>query len=70
MTYLGSMFGLCCSEVLQQEIIADDVQVSLIFSPDIETPDLVERYGNGTVWLLIYAAFFLFFFFNITVNIM
>jgi hypothetical protein len=43
------MFGLCCSEVLQQEIIADDVQVSLIFSPNIETPDLVERYGNGTV---------------------
>ncbi|CAI9094564.1 OLC1v1030324C1 [Oldenlandia corymbosa var. corymbosa] len=41
--YCASKFGLRgMAEALQQEIIQDDIHVSLIFPPDTETPGLVE----------------------------
>ncbi|KAK6146096.1 hypothetical protein DH2020_019965 [Rehmannia glutinosa] len=42
--YSASKFGLRgLAESLQQEIIADDIHVSLIFPPDTETPGLLEE---------------------------
>lgn len=42
--YSASKFGLRgLAEALQQEVIADDIHVSLIFPPDTETPGLVEE---------------------------
>ncbi|KAL6503441.1 hypothetical protein OROGR_025364 [Orobanche gracilis] len=41
--YSASKFGLRgLAEALQQEIIAEDIHVSLIFPPDTETPGLLE----------------------------
>lgn len=41
--YSASKFGLRgLAEALQQEVIADDIHVSLIFPPDTDTPGLVE----------------------------
>lgn len=41
--YSASKFGLRgLGEALQQEVIADDIHVSLIFPPDTETPGLEE----------------------------
>ncbi|PNY08819.1 3-ketodihydrosphingosine reductase-like protein [Trifolium pratense] len=42
--YSGSKFGLCCglAEALQQEVIGDNIHVSLMFPPDTDTPGLVE----------------------------
>lgn len=41
--YSASKFGLRgMAEALQQEIIADNIHVSLIFPPDTETPGFVE----------------------------
>lgn len=41
--YSASKFGLKgLAEALQQEIIADNIHVSLIFPPDTETPGLLE----------------------------
>jgi 3-dehydrosphinganine reductase len=41
--YSASKFGLRgLGEALQQEVIADDIHVSLIFPPDTDTPGLVE----------------------------
>ena len=42
-----------------RRFIFDDVQVSLIFSLDIDTLGLVERYGNWTIGFINYAAFIL-----------
>ncbi|KAG9457958.1 hypothetical protein H6P81_002466 [Aristolochia fimbriata] len=42
--YSASKFGLRgLGEALQQEVIADDIHVSLIFPPDTETPGLEEE---------------------------
>ncbi|KAJ8768333.1 hypothetical protein K2173_021486 [Erythroxylum novogranatense] len=42
--YSASKFGLRgLAEALQQEVIADNIHVSLIFPPDTETPGLVEE---------------------------
>jgi len=42
--YSASKFGLRgLGEALQQEVIADDIHVSLIFPPDTDTPGLVEE---------------------------
>lgn len=42
--YSASKFGLRgLAEALQQEIIADDIHVSLVFPPDTDTPGLVEE---------------------------
>ncbi|KAA8548598.1 hypothetical protein F0562_000282 [Nyssa sinensis] len=42
--YSASKFGLRgMAEALQQEVIADNIHVSLIFPPDTETPGLVEE---------------------------
>ncbi|KAK9683775.1 hypothetical protein RND81_10G163700 [Saponaria officinalis] len=42
--YSASKFGLRgLAEALQQEVIADDIHVSLIFPPDTETPGLEEE---------------------------
>ncbi|XP_018840506.1 3-dehydrosphinganine reductase TSC10A-like [Juglans regia] len=42
--YSASKFGLRgLAEALQQEVIADDIHVSLIFPPDTDTPGLVEE---------------------------
>ncbi|KAL6535327.1 hypothetical protein OROMI_026701 [Orobanche minor] len=42
--YSASKFGLRgLAEALQQEIIAEDIHVSLIFPPDTETPGLLEE---------------------------
>ncbi|XP_022862349.1 3-dehydrosphinganine reductase TSC10A-like [Olea europaea var. sylvestris] len=42
--YSASKFGLRgMAEALQQEIIADNIHVSLIFPPDTETPGFVEE---------------------------
>ncbi|KAL3749168.1 hypothetical protein ACJRO7_010284 [Eucalyptus globulus] len=42
--YSASKFGLQgLAEALQQEIIADDIHVSLVFPPDTDTPGLVEE---------------------------
>ncbi|CAI9118570.1 OLC1v1020157C1 [Oldenlandia corymbosa var. corymbosa] len=42
--YAASKFGLRgMAEALQQEVIADDIHISLIFPPDTETPGLVEE---------------------------
>lgn len=42
--YSASKFGLRgLAEALQQEVIGDDIHVSLIFPPDTETPGLVEE---------------------------
>ncbi|GAB2266551.1 3-dehydrosphinganine reductase tsc10b [Dionaea muscipula] len=42
--YSASKFGLRgLAEALQQEVIADDIHVSLIFPPDTETPGLAEE---------------------------
>ena len=41
--YSASKFGLRgLAEALQQELIADDIHVSLVFPPDTDTPGLVE----------------------------
>ena len=41
--YSASKFGLRgLAEALQQEVIADDIHVSLIFPPDTDTPGLLE----------------------------
>lgn len=41
--YSASKFGLRgLAEALQQEVIADNIHVSLIFPPDTDTPGLVE----------------------------
>lgn len=41
--YSASKFGLRgLAEALQQEVIADNIHVSLIFPPDTETPGLEE----------------------------
>ena len=43
--YSASKFGLRgLAEALQQEVIGDNIHVSLIFPPDTDTPGLVE--GN------------------------
>ncbi|CAN1836169.1 3-dehydrosphinganine reductase TSC10A [Linum perenne] len=43
-TYAASKFGLRgMAEALQQEVIADDIYVSLIFPLDIDTPELAEE---------------------------
>ncbi|XP_062146107.1 3-dehydrosphinganine reductase TSC10A-like [Alnus glutinosa] len=42
--YSASKFGLRgLAEALQQEVIADDIHVSLIFPPDTDTPGLVKE---------------------------
>ncbi|KAJ0743372.1 putative 3-dehydrosphinganine reductase [Helianthus annuus] len=42
--YSASKFGLRgLAEALQQEVIADDIHVSLIFPPDTDTPGLAEE---------------------------
>ncbi|GAV84595.1 adh_short domain-containing protein [Cephalotus follicularis] len=42
--YSASKFGLRgLAEALQQEVIADNIHVSLIFPPDTETPGLIEE---------------------------
>ncbi|KAK4283673.1 hypothetical protein QN277_000600 [Acacia crassicarpa] len=42
--YAASKFGLRgLAEALQQEVVADDIRVSLIFPPDTDTPGLVEE---------------------------
>ncbi|KAK9288587.1 hypothetical protein L1049_017046 [Liquidambar formosana] len=42
--YSASKFGLRgLAEALQQEVIADNIHISLIFPPDTETPGLVEE---------------------------
>ncbi|KAM5569304.1 3-dehydrosphinganine reductase TSC10A [Rosa sericea] len=42
--YSASKFGLRgLAEALQQEVIADDIHVSLIFPPDTDTPGLTEE---------------------------
>ncbi|CAN1129416.1 3-dehydrosphinganine reductase TSC10A [Linum perenne] len=42
--YAASKFGLRgMAEALQQEVIADDIHVSLIFPPDTDTPGLAEE---------------------------
>ncbi|KAK9068427.1 hypothetical protein SSX86_012541 [Deinandra increscens subsp. villosa] len=42
--YAASKFGLRgLAEALQQEVIADDIHVSLIFPPDTDTPSLTEE---------------------------
>ncbi|OWM69842.1 3-dehydrosphinganine reductase TSC10A-like [Punica granatum] len=42
--YSASKFGLRgLAEALQQEVIADDIHVSLVFPPDTETPGFVEE---------------------------
>ncbi|KAD3337583.1 hypothetical protein R6Q59_027564 [Mikania micrantha] len=42
--YAASKFGLRgLAEALQQEVIADDIYVSLIFPPDTDTPSLAEE---------------------------
>ncbi|XP_056161578.1 3-dehydrosphinganine reductase TSC10A-like [Syzygium oleosum] len=42
--YCASKFGLRgLAEALQQEIIADDIHVSLVFPPDTDTPGLAEE---------------------------
>lgn len=41
--YSASKFGLRgLAEALQQELIEDDIYVSLIFPPDTDTPGLLE----------------------------
>jgi 3-dehydrosphinganine reductase len=41
--YSASKFGLRgLAESLQQEVIGDNIHVSLIFPPDTDTPGLVE----------------------------
>lgn len=41
--YSASKFGLRgLAEALQQEVIADDIHVSLVFPPDTDTPGLAE----------------------------
>lgn len=41
--YSASKFGLRgLAEALQQEVIGDDIHISLIFPPDTDTPGLVE----------------------------
>ncbi|PWA88187.1 Glucose/ribitol dehydrogenase [Artemisia annua] len=41
--YAASKFGLRgLAEALQQEVIADDIHVSLIFPPETDTPALVK----------------------------
>ncbi|KAA8527563.1 hypothetical protein F0562_034722 [Nyssa sinensis] len=53
--YSASKFGLRgMAEALQQEVIADNIHVSLIFPPDTETPGLLKG--------LELLSFFLFFF--------
>ncbi|GAB4843443.1 3-dehydrosphinganine reductase tsc10a [Ancistrocladus abbreviatus] len=43
--YSASKFGLRgLAEALQQEVIADDIHVSLIFPPDTETPGFAEEH--------------------------
>lgn len=46
--YSASKFGLRgLAEALQQEVIADDIHVSLIFPPDTDTPGLEEGTHRG-----------------------
>lgn len=41
--YSASKFGLRgLAEALQQEVIADNIHISLIFPPDTETPGFAE----------------------------
>lgn len=41
--YSASKFGLRgLAEALQQEVIGDDIHISLIFPPDTDTPGLAE----------------------------
>lgn len=47
--YSASKFGLRgLAEALQQEVIGDNIHVSLVFPPDTETPGLTE--GMEFVW--------------------
>lgn len=44
--YSASKFGLRgMAESLQQEVITDNIHISLIFPPDTETPGLAEGLG-------------------------
>lgn len=46
--YSASKFALRgMAEALQQEVIAEDIHVSLIFPPDTETPGFVEGWLSG-----------------------
>lgn len=65
--YSASKFGLRgLAEALQQEVIGDDIHVSLIFPPDTETPGLEQ--GAISIWkrsvvmsaILLYPAYNLF----------
>lgn len=41
--YSASKFGLRgLAEALQQEVIGDDIRVSMVFPPDTETPGFIE----------------------------
>ena len=53
--YSASKFGLRgLGEALQQEVIVDDIHVSIIFPPDTETPGLAE--GLNMVFSLSHVA--------------
>ncbi|CAN0856592.1 3-dehydrosphinganine reductase TSC10A [Linum grandiflorum] len=55
--YAASKFGLRgMAEALQQEVIADDIHVSLIFPPDTDTPGLIEENKKRPALTSIIAA--------------
>lgn len=66
--YPARKFGLWgLAEALQQEVIADDIHVSLIFPPDTDTPGLEEgtqtelgllHFPVSSVLLLLHIAAF------------
>lgn len=59
--YSASKFGLRgLAEALQQEVIADDIHVSLIFPPDTETPGLEEGTVSNCKLLLCFVVFSVF----------
>lgn len=60
--YSASKFGLRgIAEALQQEVITDDIHVSLIFPPDTETPGLEEGIISKCILLcfIVFSVFLL-----------
>lgn len=54
--YSASKFGLRgFAEALQQEVIADDIHVSLIFPPDKDTPGLAKGLTSILLFFLLHS---------------
>lgn len=56
--YSASKFGLQgLAQSLQQEVIADDIHVTLIFPPDTDTPGFEEGKNNPSELALIHYEY-------------